>query len=277
MTLDIPRLRADFEGAFNLLETSDGIQLFLWKWEPETATPRQTGILIFHGITAYSGPYTMIAKPLAELGFTVYGLDLRGHGLSDGNRGDCPSRERFVKDLCEGIEFVKAQHERVVLIGHSLGVLSSILAMNQCLENIGGSVLLSAGLSLRHNMAQGLSASQKLKILFSSLLTPGKQVVEYKREGMVGLDDPLFTFKYSLRFLRLVRFEDLEFPELLDFPVFAGIGDSDELFSVESCRALFDAIPSEKKEFYVAEGTRHAVFPKDAWSPLLSWFDGTFS
>jgi alpha-beta hydrolase superfamily lysophospholipase len=277
MTLDIPRLREEFEGEYHLLETSDGISLFLWKWAPEAATPRQTGILILHGITAYSGPYAMIAKPLAELGFTVYGLDLRGHGLSDGNRGDCPSRDRFVRDLCEAIEFVKSQHDRVVLIGHSLGVLSSILAMNHCLENISGSVLLSAGLSLRHNMAQGMSATQKLKILFSSILSPSKQVVEYRREGMVGLDDPLFTFKYSLRFIRLVRFEDLEFPERVDFPVFVGIGDSDELFSVDACRALYDAIPSDTKEFYVAKGARHAVFPDGAWIPLFAWIKDRFS
>ncbi|GAI80973.1 unnamed protein product, partial [marine sediment metagenome] len=107
MALDIIRLREEYDGPHHLLITSDGVNLFLRKWEPKTETPRQSAILILHGLTAYSGPYYMIAEPLAERGFKVYGLDLRGHGLSDGNRGDCPSEERFVKDICETIKFVR--------------------------------------------------------------------------------------------------------------------------------------------------------------------------
>lgn len=143
MTLDTVELRKEYEDPHHLLVTSDGVNLFLRKWESKTEKPRKAAMLMLHGITAYSGPYSMIAEPLSERGFTVYGLDLRGHGLSDGNRGDSPSKERFVNDLCETIAFVKEQHESVVLIGHSLGILSSIFAMNNCLKNISGSVLLS--------------------------------------------------------------------------------------------------------------------------------------
>ncbi|MHA2143424.1 MAG: alpha/beta hydrolase, partial [Candidatus Thorarchaeota archaeon] len=142
MTLDIKSLREGYKEPHHLLATSDGVTLFLRKWEPKTKTPQQSAILLLHGLTAYSGPYAMIAEPLAERGFMVYGLDLRGHGLSDGNRGDAPSEERFVKDLCETIEFVSERHERVILIGHSLGILSSMFAMKHCLKKISGSVLL---------------------------------------------------------------------------------------------------------------------------------------
>ncbi len=276
MTLDINELRERYEGSYHLLVTSDGVNLFLRKWEPKTETPRQSAILILHGITAYSGPYAMIAEPLSEQGFTVYGLDLRGHGLSDGNRGDCPSEERFVKDLCEAIAFVNERHESVVLIGHSLGILSSIFAMRHCLKNISGSVLLSGGVALRAGAVQEMSTAQKLKILFSSIFAPSRPVIKYQREGMVGLDDPLFNFRYTLRFIRLVSFEDIEFPEKLDFPVFVGIGDSDELFSVDSCRELYEMIPSDSKEFYVAEGAKHAEFPDGAWNPLVEWMDQKF-
>jgi alpha-beta hydrolase superfamily lysophospholipase len=234
-------------------------------------------MLILHGLTAYSGPYSLFAEPLTAIGFTVYGLDLRGHGLSDGNRGDTPSKERFVKDICETIEFMKEQHEKVVLLGHSLGVMSSLLAMNDCLKNISGSVLLSAGVAIRPGIIQQPSAIQKLKILFSSIFSPSKPVIEYRREGMTGLDDPLFTFKYTLRFLRLARSENIEIPEEMDFPVFVGVGDSDELFTVESSKELYEMIPSDSKKFYVAEGARHAVFPDGVWNPLITWVDKQFS
>lgn len=65
-------------------------------------------------------------------------------------------------------------------------------------------------------------------------------------------------------------------PEKLDFPVFVGIGDSDELFSVDSCRELYEGIPSDSKEFYVAEGAKHAEFPDGAWDPLVEWVDRKF-
>jgi alpha-beta hydrolase superfamily lysophospholipase len=276
MTLDIIGLRKEYEEPHNLLVTSDGVSLFLRKWEPKIETPRQTALLILHGITAYSGPYAMFAEPLSEQGFTVYGLDLRGHGLSDGNRGDCPSKERFVKDLCETIAYVRERHERVVLIGHSLGVLSSIFAINHCLKNISGSVLLSGGVATRAGAIREMSLAQKLKILFSSILSPSKPVIKYEREGMVGLDDPLFNFRYTLRFIRLVKFDDIEFPEKLGFPVFVGVGDSDELFSVDSCRELYERIPSDSKEFFVAEGAKHAEFPDGAWNPLIEWVDRNF-
>ena len=277
MTLDITRLRRECRDPHHLVKTSDGMTLFLRKWEPKTEVPRGTAMLILHGITAHSRPYAMIAQPLSERGFTVYGLDLRGHGLSDGNRGDSPGKERFVRDLCETIEFVSERHEGVVLIGHSLGVLSSIFAMNHCLKHISGAVLLSAGLALRDGAIGGMSLAQKLKILFSSILAPSRPAIRYEREGMVGLDDPLFNFRYTLRFIRMVRFEDIDFPENLDFPVFVGIGDSDELFSVESCREMYEAIPSDSKEFYVAEGARHAEFPEGAWDPLVEWAVSKFS
>jgi alpha-beta hydrolase superfamily lysophospholipase len=277
MPLDIIGLREEYTEPHHLLMTSDGVNLFLRKWEPKTEAPRQSAILLLHGLTAYSGPYAMIAEPLAERGFAIYGLDLRGHGLSDGNRGDAPSEERFVKDLCETITFVSERHERVILIGHSLGILSSMFAMKHCLKKISGSVLLSGGVVPRAGVVREMSSAQKLKILFSSIFMPSRPVIKYEREGMVGLDDPLFTFRYTLRFLRMVRFEDIEFPETLDFPVFVGIGDSDELFSVDSCKELYEGIPSDTKEFYVAKGAKHAEFPDGAWDPLIEWIDRNFS
>jgi alpha-beta hydrolase superfamily lysophospholipase len=261
MTLDFQSLRSEFSEPHSLLKTSDGVTLFIRKWEPEGES-RETAILILHGITAYSGPYNEIAHPLASKGFAVYGLDLRGHGLSDGNRGDTPGRERYVKDLCEAIAFVKERHPSLVVLGHSLGVLSSIMAMDACIDLFDGAMFLSAARDTRPGVYPPIGAVQKLKILLSSILFPSRPVMEYRREGMVGLDDPLFTFGYTLRFMRTTVLSDFSFPSEMPFPVLVAIGDQDELFAVDAARALFEEIPSERKEFLVAKGARHAVFPE---------------
>ncbi len=276
MVVDIIALRNKFETPHHLLTTSDNQILFLRIWEPQGETSKDSAILLLHGITAYSGPYGMIAEPLTEKGFTVYGLDLRGHGLSDGNRGDCPSMERFIDDLCETLAFVKQRHTKVVIMGHSLGVLSSLIALNNCLENIDGAVLLSAARKSRPHAYPKMSVGQKLKILLSSIIKPSKPVIDYYREGMVGIDDPLFNFKYTFRFMKLVNLVDFKFPEIGNLPVFVGIGDNDELFAIEDCQKLFDEIPSEDKMFDVIKDGKHATFPQDSWGPLTSWLDEHF-
>ncbi len=274
--LDIITLRNKFKEPHHLLTTSDNQTLFLRIWESQLEQRKDSAILLLHGITAYSGPYGMIAKPLTAKGFTIYGLDWRGHGLSDGNRGDCPSKERFIKDLCESIEFVRQRHSKVILFGHSLGVLSSIIAVNNCREKIDGLVLLSGARTTRSEAYPGLSLGQKLRILGSSILNPSKPVVHYYRDGMVGHDDPLFNFYYTYRFMKIALIRDFEFPDLENVPVFVGVGDQDELFSVEACHALHDEIPSKDKMFHVMEGAKHAEFPPGSFAPLISWLDTHF-
>ena len=276
MALDILSLRNEFEGPHHLITTSDNKVLFLRKWESKNEEPKKTAILLFHGITAYSGPYGLITKPLTELGFDIYGLDLRGHGLSDGNRGDYPSKERLIKDLCETIKFVKQLHPRVVLLGHSLGVLSSVIAFNNCLENIDGAVLLSGARKTRPDVYPPMSTTEKLKILLNSVFRPSKPVIGYYRDGMIGLDNPLFNFNYTYRFMKITGDRDFTFPDFGDMPVFVGVGSNDELFSVEDCQEFFDEIPTTEKMFHVAKGGTHSDFPPGSWDPLGTWLDEHF-
>ncbi|MFW9926591.1 MAG: alpha/beta fold hydrolase [Candidatus Thorarchaeota archaeon] len=276
MTLDIQKLRGEFDGPHHLLTTSDSQTLFVRKWISKNSDTKDTGILLLHGITAYSGPYGLITSPLTQLGFNVYGLDLRGHGLSDGNRGDYPSKDRFIKDLCEAIHFVKQIHPKVVLLGHSLGVLSSGIALGNCLESIDGAVLLSGARTTRPDIYPSMSTLQKLKILFSSIFRPSKPVIRYYRKGMVGLDDPLFNFNYTYRFMKVVQGRDFIIPDLDDMPVFVGIGDGDELFSVDACQSFFDEIQSTNKMFHVAVGGKHSEFPPGSLDPLGPWLDEQF-
>jgi len=276
MGLDVVALRREYKGPHHMITTSDNQILFLRVWEPAAQKHKDSAVLIFHGITAHSGPYTMIADPLAQRGFTVYGLDLRGHGLSDGNRGDYPSSERLIKDLCEAVSFVKGRHRKVVVLGHSLGVLSAVIALNNCLESIDGAVLLSGARTLKPGVYPTISVVQKLRILFSSIVDPGKPVIKYEREGQVGLDDPLFTFRYTLRFMRIAALRQITFPTDMKIPVFVGVGDKDELFSIDACRELYDEVPSTVKEFHVAVGGRHAQFPPGGWDPLAQWIEGHF-
>ncbi len=272
--INVEELRKDFNKPHYLMTTSDDKILFLRAWNPPTKS--DVVILIFHGITAYSGPYEMMGEPLAKIGYNVLGLDLRGHGLSDGNRGDYPSKERLLKDLSETIAFVKEKFSTIVLLGHSLGVLTAIIAAYQCPESINGLILLSAGRDVKPGAYKALSFVKKLKILFSSLVSPSKPVITYYRDGVTGLDDPLRQFKYTLRFMSIFNAKKLTFPEKINVPMIFGVGDKDELFTVESAKKLLEEIPCDNKKFIVIKGAKHAEFPPDGFTELISWLDANF-
>src|SRR5271154_6140479 len=98
-------LRKNFVGPHEQFTTSDGVTLFLRRWNPDSLAPVKTGIavLIFHGFTAHSGAYNMAGVPISAAGYTTFGLDDRGHGLSDGIRGDSPGKDRWIADLAESV------------------------------------------------------------------------------------------------------------------------------------------------------------------------------
>ena len=276
MEIDVKKLREDFKEPFDLVNTSDGITLFLRKWE--SPSPSNKAILILHGITAYSGPYEMFGNAISKTGFTAVGLDLRGHGLSDGIRGDYPSKERLINDLVETISYLKKNFSTLLIFGHSLGVLTALIAKKNSNEKIDGLILLSAGKIVRPGVYKTPTTLQKLKILFSSLFFPSKPVINYYREGILGLDDPLFNFKYTLRFMRLVGFQDLDISEEIECPIILGVGEHDEIFSVESAQSLLDEIHCKDKEFFIMPGAKHAVeFTEESFKEIKSWLITKFS
>ncbi len=290
---DVVRLRAEFAEPHELVETSDGKVLFLRRWD--AAVPSRTAFLVLHGITAYSGPYgPLLAQEVAAAGFPVFGLDLRGHGLSDGRRGDIPSRERLVEDLGEALSVVRSKVPQVVLLGHSLGALNAILAANAFPDRINGLVLVSAARKVRIGVYAKPKGTALLKTLVGATLLRHTPLIEYRRAGMTGVSDPLFNFDYSARFMsvlfgapalavaRMFREGDLDSPNLrlttkLRVPLLVGVGEQDELFSVDAARALFDSIAADDKTFLVVPGAKHAVFPAGSWAPLVAWARARFA
>jgi acylglycerol lipase len=290
--VDVGRLRAASRVPHDLLRTSDGRTLFLRRWD--ASGPPPVSVLLLHGITAYSEPYGPgLAEPLARAGVTVFGMDLRGHGLSDGVRGDYPSRERLAQDLAEAVAFAKARSTRLVVVGHSLGALSAGLAEQAAPAEIDGVVLMSAGRRIRRGVYPRPGPGAFLRTLLGVALLRGRPLIEYRREGMGGRTDPLYNFRYSARFysamygvpvlplLRQLREGAIESPNLrfqrtLRVPLLVVVGDRDELIPVDSARELFELVDATDKEFLVVPGGRHTVFPPEVPDCLRAWLAHRF-
>lgn len=273
-------LRADYPDPHQLFTTSDGETLFLRQWDPDTleAGKKDIAILIFHGLTAHSGAYEMAALPFSEGGYTTFGLDYRGHGLSDGNRGDCQNKERWIADLVESVELVKSLgFQRIVILGHSLGVAAAMSVADAIPQDIAGVVLLSGAYEGKTgNTIDQISFFQKMRIIASSIIRPSHQAIEYYRDGMLGMNDPLFNYKYTLRFLTMLDVRQLHLPENMNASVLVGVGDQDEMFDVDQVRELYELIPVANKEFLVWKGAKHAEIDREHWEQIVEWLDRSF-
>ena len=77
--------------------------------------------------------------------------------------------------------------------------------------------------------------------------------------------------------MRLVGFKDLDLSEEIDCPILLGVGEHDELFSVESAQSLLDELPCKDKKFFIMPDAKHAVeFTEESFKETKSWLNTKF-
>jgi alpha-beta hydrolase superfamily lysophospholipase len=271
-------LRENYKGPHHVFTTSDGETLFLRRWNPDTIVPSKKGIavLIFHGFTAFSGPYDMAGTPISQGGYTVFGLDYRGHGLSGGNRGDSPGKDRWIDDLAESVKYVKGLgFSKVIVLGHSLGVAAALCAADKVPDDIAGLILLSGAYEGRKGLSKPVPFFTQAKLIASYVFRPSYQAVEYYREGMNVSADTLWTYHYTPRFVTMLDVKKLRLPKDLNVPVLVGVGDKDELFAIDKVKEFYDLVPGNKKEFLVMKNATHAKISRENWEQVVAWLDKT--
>ena len=107
------------------------------------------GILaILHGLGGHSGRYSNIVQHLIPLKYAVYGLDLRGHGRSPGERGFINAWNEFREDLRAFLQLIQTQQPGcpIFLLGHSLGaviVLDYVLRYPKDASSLQGAIALA--------------------------------------------------------------------------------------------------------------------------------------
>ncbi len=80
-------------------------------------------IVLIHGVGEHAGRYQHVGTRLAEAGFSVYGVDLPGHGRSAGKRGHVGGSYEIVKIVDTVIIYAKKECPGVpvIVFGHSMG------------------------------------------------------------------------------------------------------------------------------------------------------------
>jgi alpha-beta hydrolase superfamily lysophospholipase len=113
---------ADSGSAGGTFEADDGASLFYRLWRVRDGRQPMRVAVFLHGIGNHSRAYADFTRYIAASGTLVYGLDLRGHGLSDGPRGTM-DYGRVINDIIGFFGFVRRAHpgERYIMIGESMG------------------------------------------------------------------------------------------------------------------------------------------------------------
>ena len=141
-----------------------GGQIAWQGWVPSAGV---TGaVVIVHGLAEHGGRYAHVGERFAEGGYATYVADHRGHGRSDGVRGNIDRMSTVVTDLETMLRSVIGRHPDVPLFlyGHSLGGLIALVyatgrpvALNGVVLT-GSAVDISVGSGIERMAARVLSA-----------------------------------------------------------------------------------------------------------------------
>lgn len=106
----------------NFIKASDNIDLAYYSFLP---TQPDAVMIFYHGSGFWSDQLCQyMAQGMAQkLNVGTYLFDIRGHGNSQGDRGDAPSAEQVWQDVSSAIDFVHQKHptSKIILGGHSSG------------------------------------------------------------------------------------------------------------------------------------------------------------
>jgi alpha-beta hydrolase superfamily lysophospholipase len=103
---------------FQLKSCEDELAGYRW----EVGEPKAVVCLI-HGLGEYSGMYSRIGVTFNVRQISLMCIDLRGHGLSPGTRGDTGARGTVRKDVDNMLAYARERYEGlpIILCGQSLG------------------------------------------------------------------------------------------------------------------------------------------------------------
>jgi acylglycerol lipase len=247
-------------------ETMDGagsLKIFVRSWRPEQS-PRAV-VVLSHGFNSHSGYYLWAAEQLLGSRLSVYALDYRGRGKSDGERYYVEKFSEYQGDLDQTVKLARSREAGlpVFVLGHSAG---GVIACNYVLDNqkdIAGLICES----FAYRVPAPDFALAVLKGL--SHLAPHAHVLnlpkkEFSRDPKVVqalIDDPLLANEVqpTKTVAEMVRADERlkrDFP-LFTLPLFIIHGTRDTVTRPEGSKEFYDRASSADKTLKLYEGYFH--------------------
>lgn len=246
------------------LEASGGMRLFCQHWN--AVEPR--GLVgIIHGVGDHCGRFQNVIHPMVTAGFTVFGVDLRGHGHSAGRRIHVYSWDEYREDLSVFVDVIRNQTASLPLFiyGHSMGALITAEFLTQRQPTFDGVILsgiplIPGAIAKPHLIALARALS---RIWPTFALDLGVEQAALSRDAEVVKaygTDPLVSGRVSVRWgtETLAAIERVkQQASNITLPVLILHGEADRLNLPSGSKLLYDAIKSTDKTLRFYPGGFH--------------------
>ena len=227
------------------LKADDGLRLNGQSWMPEGEA--RSVICIIHGFGEHIGRYENFSAFMTGKNHAVMGMDIRGHGKSEGKRGYAKSNESLISDI--GNLLIEARKNYLdlplFLYGHGLGGnLAASYLIKQKSNELTGAILSSPMFKLAFEPPQW-----KIRVgNFMNLLIPGFTLpadldpMELSSDPEIGkayTEDPLVHNSISFSLYRMSienGFWAIKNASLVSVPTLVYHGSDDKLTSCEGSR-----------------------------------------
>lgn len=284
-TMGFPKLHEEFEHAEVI---SDGLRLHVDVLEHSPEAPT---VVFIPGTAIYAMCYAEFLYKLGEQGFNIVGLDPRGHGRSEGTRGDY-SIEELMRDAEVAVEYaIKRFGPNVSLMGSSQGGIvafylaaKGIPVKSVICQNFAD---LTSPASTQLTRFPRLSRYMKPLLVKFGSIAPSTMIpvgiyldletikVKYFGNAKNFMNmDPLALHSVSFRALTSLATTEIPAPvESINIPVMVFQGTADSIFPVDYTRDIFDRLTC-KKRFRLFHGLDHAIMVEDADAilmPIAEW------
>jgi alpha-beta hydrolase superfamily lysophospholipase len=257
------------------VSAADGTRLFVTDYLLPASHARGS-VVLMHGLGEHSGRYRHLAGFFNECGFSVRCYDHRGHGRSQGKRGDVINGNPMLQDAEIIIDDFAARFAQPpFLFGHSMGGLFAAHFALAHKSPLRGLILSSPSLALRMKpielkvlavlelLAPTIGVSNGLKTAFLS--HDAKVVAAYKA-------DPLVHGKISARLLRSMLSSIAycaSHAASLAIPTLILVAGDDRLIDPEGSKRFFGKLQPGVAQMHVYDELYHEIFNEvDTTRPL---------
>lgn len=257
--------------------------LFDIKWTIENP---KANCLIIHGYGEHIQRYQHVAAALNNIGFGVYGFDLRGHGKSEGSSGYINGFDDYISDTMTTITSLKEQGIEIdYILAHSMGglVLASLLIADKIKPKavVFSSPMLMPDdgvpkilIALSSVLSKLLPTLRTITIDVHKIATDAETVKKYQTDPLIlhqGI--PVRTGKSFLDQMEWVRSEVSK----ISLPFLVITGTADEIVNPAGSKYLYDNASSVDKQYVAYDGMYHELMHEtirdEVLKNLTDWFE----
>jgi alpha-beta hydrolase superfamily lysophospholipase len=248
------------------ISAADGTMLYVTDYLLPAAHARGS-VVIMHGLGEHSGRYRHVAGFFNGCGLSVRCYDHRGHGRSQGKRGDVINGAPMLQDAEIVIEdFSTRFAEPPFLFGHSMGGLVAAHFALARLSPLRGLILSSPALAVTMSPFQ----RRLYKIMLALAPTVGvpnglspKYLSHDATVVAAYKADPLVHSRISARLLRSML-TSIEYCQAhagaLDVPTLMLLAGDEHVIDPEGSRRFFDKLRPGLAQMYVYDEMYHEIF-----------------